>query len=190
MAESKEMRGGALLLLAVVAAGCASVVPSELAPVVNRSISGADLVRDPERYRGATVVVGGEILHVQNNPADTELEVLERPLTFEEPMLNEPSAGRFLVRAGGFLDPAVHEVGRRVTVVGTVAGAVVRKIGAADYRYPVLDNRRLKLWPFDAPWRGYGYPPYWHDPFWGPFWFYDPVWSPYWYWYRARPFGR
>jgi outer membrane lipoprotein len=182
------MKAGAVLVLALVVAGCASVVPSELATVVNRGITGGDLVRDPGRYRGETVLVGGEILYVQNNPDQTELEVLERPLTFEEPVLDKPSAGRFLVRAGGFLDPAVYEVGRRVTVVGTVAGSTERKIGAADYRYPVLDNRRLKLWPLETAGSYYGYPAYWYDPFWGPFGFYDPGWYP--YWYRSRRFAR
>src|SRR5437867_728094 len=144
------MKAGVPLLLVLLLTGCASVVPEDLAGTVNRQVSGADLMRDPERYRGQTVVLGGEILQVRNSGGEAEVEVLERPLSFEEPVLGDQSAGRFLIRHAGFLDPAVYAVGRRVTVVGTVVGQVERKMGDVGYRYPVVESRRLKLWPLET----------------------------------------
>lgn len=175
------------LLPALALAGCATIVPAELASRVDRSVSGADLIRAPEQYRGQTVVIGGEILHVQNMAGESEIEILERPLEYEEPLLTDHSAGRFLVRHKGFLDPAVYAVGRRVTVVGTVQGDVQRKIGDVDYRYPVLESHRLEIWPLETAASRYSrYPPYWYDPFWDPFWYGDPFWYRGPFWYRSR----
>ncbi len=174
------------LFLVHVLAGCASIVPPELAGQVNRRVTGADLLGDPERYSGQTVLAGGEILLVRNTPGQTELEILERPLRYEEPMLSDRSAGRFLIRQRGFLDPAVYAVGRRVTVVGTVTGVEQRKIGDVDYRYPVLESRRLKLWPLQMAY----YPNlfYRYDPVWGPCWYGEPFCDP--FWLRPHPLLR
>ena len=176
------------LALGLALAGCASIVPEELAGQVNRGVTGADLIRDPERYRGQTILVGGVILMVRNGPGASEVEILERPLEREEPAITDRSAGRFLIHSSEFLDPAVYAVGRRVTVVGTVVNAVERKIGDVDYRYPVVESRRLKLWPLETvASRYYPYPPYWYDPFWGPLRYRDPFWDPF---LRFRRFGR
>ena len=176
------------LVLGLVLAGCASIVPQELADQMNRGVTGADLIRDPERHHGRTILVGGVILMVRNSPGASEVEILERPLEREAPAITDRSAGRFLIHSSEFLDPAVYAVGRRVTVVGTVVNAVERKIGEADYRYPVVESRRLKLWPLEIAVSRYDpYPPCWYDPFWGPFWCRDPFWDPF---FRLRRFGR
>ena len=166
------------LLVVPALAGCASIVPPELVGQVDRQVTGADLLREPLRYVGRTILVGGEFLLVHNIPEQTELEILERPLRYEEPMVTDRSAGRFLIRQPGFLDPAVYAVGRRVTVVGTVTGVERRKIGEVEYQYPVLESRRLKLWPLQTAY--YPYPPSWYDPFWGPCWYGEPFCDPYW----------
>jgi outer membrane lipoprotein len=176
-------RLGLLLLAGVVLAGCSTLVPPDLRDRFNRRLKGPEILGEPGRYRGQVVMMGGEIIGVRNTPDATELELLERPLEDEEPMLSDRSAGRFLARQPGFLDPAVYEVGRRVTVVGIVADPVDRKIGEVDHRYAVLDARRIQLWPE----RYYGHrypPPYWAHPYWGfysywgyPYW-YDPFWAP------------
>lgn len=200
MSSGKSSRGGRpvgwrhdsraiwLWLLLPALGGCATLVPSELASVVNRSVSGADLIHDPDRHRGETIVVGGEILLVQSVAGESEVEVLERPLEFEEPVLTERSAGRFLIRHTGFLDPAEYSAGLRVTVVGRVAGAVERRLGDGDYRYPVVESKQLKLWPLEtAVTRRYPYPAYRYDPYWGPFWYRDPFWDPFWHRFRRFP---
>jgi outer membrane lipoprotein len=96
----------------------------------------------------------------------------------EMPMFTDQSAGRFLVRHREPLNPAVFTTGRRVTVVGTVADPLQRKVGDLDYRYAVLESQSLTLWPIEAASRYSGYPPYAYDPFWGPYWYHNP------YWYR------
>jgi outer membrane lipoprotein len=188
------MRRVWVLVLAVVVSGCATIVPPDLAGRLNRRLSAQELLSAPEQYAGQVVMIGGEILSVRNTPGGAELEILQRALELEEPMFTDRTAGRFLARHPGFLDPAVYEVGRRVTIVGVVAAPVERKIDEVDHRYAVIDAQKVQLWPAQTwPSRYYRYPPpYWADPYWYgyPYWWYGPYyphWDPYWYrWRRPR----
>jgi outer membrane lipoprotein len=167
------MRGG-ILLLALALGACAVTVPGARGPDVDRSVSARDLFAGPEGYRGRTIVVGGEVIAVRNAPGSTELEILERPLDGDEPRRTDDSGGRFLVRSREFLDPAIYG-GRRVTVIGTVLGESEGRIGEMPYRYPLLEARRVHLWPKLEARPAYYPPPYayWWDPWW-PYWpYYD-----------------
>src|SRR3989442_3932400 len=59
------------LLVVPALAGCASIVPPELVGQVDRQVTGADLLREPLRYVGRTILVRGEILLVHNIPQQT-----------------------------------------------------------------------------------------------------------------------
>jgi hypothetical protein len=52
----------------------------------------------------------------------------------------------FLVRFEGFLDPASYAVGKKITVLGEVAGKKVLPLKEMDYSYPVLLPREHYLW--------------------------------------------
>ena len=56
------------------------------------------------------------------------------------------SCGRFLVHFEGFLDPAIYAKGRRITVLGEVAGKRVLPLKEMEYSYPVLLPREHYLW--------------------------------------------
>lgn len=181
----------ATLVIAIALAGCASTFPKETLRDVNRSLSVAELRRAPEAYLNEKVMLGGEILATRPKVGETEIEVLSRPLGDDErPDRTDRSGGRFLIRTQEFLDPAVYANGRRITVVGRVAGAEERPINELPYRYPVISADQLRLWsreavsPYPYPryqfgfgfghgpffWR-YGRPyPYYYDPFYDPFW--------------------
>ncbi len=173
--------------LAVLLGGCASAFPKEVMRDVNTAITAEDLRRDPAAYQGARVIVGGEILSTQPRPGQTEIELLARRLDDgDAPEYSDRSAGRLLLRSPDFLDPAVYAPGRRVTVIGTVAGVEDRKVGELPYRYPVITVERIRLWPQDvvqqypySPFWGWPYGPYFYDPFYygprGPYW-------PGWWW--------
>ncbi|MGD8710609.1 MAG: Slp family lipoprotein, partial [Ectothiorhodospiraceae bacterium] len=78
-----------------------------------------------ERYTGTRVLWGGTIAGVENRADSTLLEVVARPLDAEgRPDRDAASQGRFLATVKGFLDPAVFEKKRSITVVGTVEGTV------------------------------------------------------------------
>jgi outer membrane lipoprotein len=53
----------------------------------------------------------------------------------------------------------VYARGRRLTVLGTVAGLEERRVGELPFAYPVISAERIKLWPVDTPWVGGEYPP-------------------------------
>jgi len=183
------MRRGWRLLLVIALSGCATIVPPELADRLARDVSGRDVIADPLKHRGAVVMMGGVILGVRSDQQMTEIELLERPLEDEEPVMTDRTAGRFLARQPGFLDPAAYGVGRRVTVVGTVADPVDRKLGEVEQRDVVIDAQRIHLWPertyvYRYPPPYWGYPYYWGYFYWGsPYW-YDPFWDPFWHRHR------
>jgi outer membrane lipoprotein len=150
----------ALVFVAVLVAGCAtSPFPEELASSADRSLTLRALRSDVTAHLGARVILGGEILATTPKPGETEIEVLSRPLRAGDvPERTDSTNGRFLVRTTEFLDPAVYAPGRRLTVLGTVAGLSELRVGDLPYAYPVVSADRIKLWPKDAPWVGGEYP--------------------------------
>ena len=115
---------------------------------------------NPQAHQGARVILGGEIVATTTKPSETEIEVLSRPLGGGDvPERSDRTDGRFLVRAREFLDPAVYARGRRLSVLGTIAGSVERRVGEVPYAYPVVTAEQIKLWPKEFPWLGGEYPP-------------------------------
>jgi outer membrane lipoprotein len=171
-----SMRRLLVLVVACVGlAGCASVFPKEMLRGVDRSLTLAVLRSDPERYRQARVVLAGEIIETRPRTGSTEIEVLSRPLgEGDAPQRTDHSDGRFLVLAPDFLDPAVYAPGRRVSVVGTVAGSEERTLGDQPYRYVMIRADQIYLWPRPVAGAAYPYPP-------APFPYYDRFGWPY-YW--------
>ncbi|MCE5265235.1 MAG: Slp family lipoprotein [Deltaproteobacteria bacterium] len=150
---------------------------------VKREVPFTDLLKDPDALKGETILLGGVIIETIPRSEDTLIVVRQTELDFrKEPENPDRSAGRFIVRHPGFLDPAIYARNREITVVGTIAGKEERPIGERRYAYPVIDARDLRLWEkrYDVP--------YYYDPWYGP-WYRDPFynpWSPYpW----RRPFG-
>lgn len=162
--------------LAVLLGGCASAFPREVMRTVDTAVTAGDLRRDPAPYKGARVIVGGEILSTQPKPGQTEIELLARRLRDDDsPEQSDRSPGRLLLRSPDFLDPAVYAPGRRITVIGTVSGEEERKVGELPYRYPVIAVERIRLWAQEMaqygsyyPWLGWPYGPYYDPYYFGP----------------------
>ncbi len=81
-----------------------------------------------------------------------------------------------------FLDPATLPYGTRITVTGDVTGSITLPLDEADYSYPVIDIKTLRVWsdmnelvPRMQPYYYYGPWPYW-GPYWGPYWYPWPYW--------------
>jgi outer membrane lipoprotein len=151
----------ALVLVAVFIAGCApSPFPEDLTRSVDRALTLRELRSDPTAHLGARIILGGEVLATTPKPGETEIEVLSRTLRAGDvPERGDSTAGRFLVRSPEFLDPAIYAPGRRLTVLGTVAGRSERRVGNLPYVYPVISAERVKLWPKETAWVGGEYPP-------------------------------
>ncbi len=170
-----------LLLMALLLTACAPFSKRVMSEV-NPTIPFADVLKDPDRYKGQTVLWGGVIIETTNREGETLIKVRQTNLDLEKSPINtDKSAGRFIVRYHGFLDPAIFDKGREITVVGTLSGKEEQALGEARYLYPVVDSKELRLWekrrevsPYD-PWFwgppydfGYPYPyPWWHrHPYW------------------------
>ncbi|MDD3581300.1 MAG: Slp family lipoprotein [Desulfobacca sp.] len=174
-------RGGLIIiglgLLLGLIAGCAPVFSPAVLQQVNRELSYDLVATDPEAYRGQTVLWGGVIEKTTPKEGNTELEIVQKNLGRQHrPKDGDTSLGRFLVNYFGFLDPAIYQEGRKITVIGEVQGLEVRKLGESDYRYPVVDAVNLHLWPKPMPLERYPY--YWGPPYpyyyWGPYYWGRP----------------
>jgi outer membrane lipoprotein len=132
-----------------VSLGCASGVSQQSRSQITYQGSFAELQKAPDEYRGETVMLGGKVLRADASEATSEIAVLQLPLdTSNKPKDTDDSEGRFLIRSDKFLDPAIYEQGRPVTVVGRLAGKQARSIGGFEYVYPVVEAVELKAWPW------------------------------------------
>ncbi len=160
-----------ILLLLVLS--CAPF-PQEVMQEVRRAVEFSEAIKNPESFKGESVIWGGVIIETITRPGDTLLIVRQTELDFQkQPKNPDRSAGRFIVRYAGFLDPAIYSREREITVVGTIAGKEERPVGERLYTYPVVVARDLRLWEKRTE------PPYYYDP-----WYGGPYpWRPY-PWYR------
>ncbi len=172
-----------VLVASLFLVACASQVPKVIREAPESKLSLTEARSGPPAI-GARVRWGGTIAKVENQQNDTLIEIVERPLDGEgRPTGGDRSSGRFIAEIPGFVDPAVYENGREITVVGSLADPVTRKIGEYVYRFPVVDVNHHYLWPLRP---AVAYPPRYYDPFW-----YDP-----WYpwgpspWYPWHPYRR
>src|SRR5713101_8675449 len=167
----------ALLLLP----GCVSseLVPTEMESQVSRDIAFESIKAEPEKFKGRVVVLGGKVLSAKRLKDSTQIEVLQLPLDkADAPIMTLPqSKGRFLAYQEGFLDPATLPAGTAVSMIAEITGAKTLPLDEAEYTYPTLKIRTLKIWPEQRYMPGpyfyypyfYRYPyrpfyPYWWDP--------------------------
>jgi outer membrane lipoprotein len=158
------------------------VISKNLKEQADPALTFGDVIRNPEAFKGRTVVWGGEIIETTNEKdGDTVLEVFQRPLSWrDEPQETAASEGRFLVRVEKYLDPYVYRKGRKVTIAGEILGEETRSIGKMDYRYPLVLSKEIYLWPYY--YYPYYYYPYSYDP-------YPSYYGPWGYYYPWYPWG-
>lgn len=167
------------ILLSFLLAGCAHIISQEILKEVDKGISFEELSKDPESYKGKTVLLGGVIVKTENRNDGTRLEIYQTDLdSYGRPINTDQSQGRFLAMDERFLDSEIYSAGREVTIAGVVKGAEVMKLGEIDYHYPCLVIREIHLWKEVPRLR---YDPHYRYP-WYPFWGYP--WYPWYYPYR------
>jgi outer membrane lipoprotein len=142
------MKRSLFLLAVLLMTGC-STTPT----VFNTPIEGApdiaNVMQDQEeRYAGQRVRWGGEIIAVRNQPEETWIEVLQRPLMSSGRPQDKPSEGRFFIKLAGFVEPVDYSEGKSITAVGELSGFIAQKVGEFDYRYPVVSVEKAHhmLW--------------------------------------------
>ncbi|HSF66774.1 MAG TPA: Slp family lipoprotein [Nitrospiraceae bacterium] len=170
----------ATLSLLVALAGCASTQDAEK----GQALTFLQVKATPDSFRGQSAVFGGKVLTARRQKDSTRIEVLQLPLDQStRPGYDlTQSQGRFIALQQEFLDPATLPPGTRITVTGEIAGSVTLPLDETDYTYPVINIKRVQVWPVseDAAPR---IRPYYYmgpGPYWGPYW--SPYWRPWPYW--------
>jgi len=107
---------------------------------VDQTITIDRLRQRPGAFIGKNLLLGGEIIEIRNAADATDVMVLALRLDRSK----RPLTGTV---SGTFLDPAIYRPGRKITVAGTVVGEKSMPLGEITYRYPVIENRELYLWP-------------------------------------------
>lgn len=160
------------LIFLLLTSGCASVISQELRKQVAREITFKQVLEDPEAYKGRIVLWSGIIIGSKNLKEGTLIEVLQKPADSRgRPKDVDESDGRFLALYDGYLDVAIYNRGREVTVVGEIRGKRVLPLQEIEYAYPLITVKQTHLWRTEKKERVYPYP-YWHYPW----WWYHPYW--------------
>ncbi|MBI3804499.1 MAG: Slp family lipoprotein [Nitrospirae bacterium] len=137
-----------LFLVLWVAACGPKVIPKEFEEKIDKKLTFEEIQKNPDAYRGRSILIGGEIIETRNLKDKTEIEVLQKPLgSNRAPVPIDESNGRFILIHSSFLDPAVFRSGRRLTAVGTVQGGRDERFGEAERITPVLEDEHIHLWP-------------------------------------------
>ena len=152
----------ALLFLA----GCISseLVTQEMEAQISRDISFESIQKEPQKFKGLVVVLGGKVLSARRLKDSTQIEVLQLPLDRADgPILTLPgSKGRFLAYQEAFLDPATIPAGTIVSMIAEITGSKTQPLDEVEYTYPAVKIRTLKVWGEErylrpSPWPHYPY---------------------------------
>lgn len=139
---------GLLLGLALLT-GCASQQGC-LTPVGATGLTPESVVSIGQG-EGAVVTWGGVIAATRNLARETEIETIGYRLDrCGKPTTSGQPVGRFIARQSGFLEPSDYRAGRRITFTGRIAEVRDGQVGEASYRFPVLEDSVVRLWPDDA----------------------------------------
>jgi outer membrane lipoprotein len=152
VSRREEMKAKKLFLSLIVLLlmGCAAVISQDVMKDVDKDLPFQAVLRNPDNFKGKTILLGGKIIETTPSQGKTRVTVLQYPLGFgNRPSVDAGSEGRFIVEAPGFLDPVVYSAGRQVTVAGIVDGKQVHPLGEISYTYPIVANRELYLWSAD-----------------------------------------
>ena len=177
--EGKTMRSYLFALSGLFLSAC-SGLPSTIKDIPVEKVSVRKASQNPDRYKGTSVRWSGLIIEVDTQENYTLVQVLSYPINYyDRPELTKPSDGRFVIKSSEFLDPAIYERDREITVAGVLEGDVVRAVGNKTIQVPLLSAKAHYLWAAYYP-SGYGdYGDYGYGPYDGPHGYYGP--APY-YW--------
>lgn len=156
-----------LLLLASTLSACA-YNPSPVFDPPPGDLQLSEARTDVNNYLGTPVRWGGTIVNVETTENETAIEVAERELgRYGEPTRRRPSEGRFVATVSEALDPVTYDVGRDITVAGTLAGVSEGVLGRERQALPRVEVSEHRLWA--RPVRYRYYPRYrYYDPFYYP----------------------
>lgn len=142
------MKKVVVLVGAILLAGC-NAVPEKLAvPERVSLLPYSAAIKQSQNQLSQQARWGGKITAVENREESTVIDVLHYELSNSgKPQASDQSAGRFRIYMQGFLDPAIYEQGRMVTVLGKLAPHEQVLVGSHPLKHPVIYGQELHLWP-------------------------------------------
>lgn len=182
----KKLLIAALISLGL--SGCVSIPKSiEGNSTLLASQNYATIRGDLPAYLNKQVRLGGRVLNVINTNNETLFEIAVLPLDSNaRPDISGSYQGRIMVKAAKFIEPLTLK-DHLVTVLGTVTGSTVGKVGHASYDFITLQAIGYQVWRVRSEMVpvndfNYGIGPYW-DNTWNPaYGGYTPGWGG-WGWY-------
>lgn len=140
-------------LLAFGLIGCSSVPKSVDVEQTQPLVSYIEAQSLTQPSQGVMARWGGTIAAVRNLAEHTVIEVVHFELDSSAypNKGSDQSAGRFKAYVNGFLDSEIYKPGRSITILGTVSAPETDKIGEYTYRFPVLKQAKVHLWPEKTP---------------------------------------
>lgn len=135
---------------------------SSLPPVIKDArvtdITYDQASEDLDGYKNSLVRWGGVIVSVENNENSSLMRVMYYPLdNYDRPQLNEPSAGRFVIRSQEYLNPERYSVDREVTVLGVIDSDIGSTVGSNTRDWvPLIKSTAIHLWPINYRSNYYG----------------------------------
>jgi outer membrane lipoprotein len=154
------MRSHLIVVACLFLSACGGL-PSAVRNVPVKDVPVREASENPNLVAGTSVRWGGLIMNVDNEKNHTLVQVLSYPLNFYGlPEVTKPSQGRFVMKTSEFLDPAVYEKDRQITVAGVLQGDIEVEVGNKTILVPLLAAKAHHLWPVyqNVP-SGYGYGP-------------------------------
>lgn len=135
-----------IALSLMILAGCASY-PEQVRIADNVALTSYENAAQQNIDFG-TARWSGVIAEVSNKTNQTRLEVVYFPSgTNGRPHISDQTKGRFVAYIKGFLDPMVYQPGKSVTVLGELTRSEIGKVDEYEYRYPVIKDATVYLWP-------------------------------------------
>lgn len=150
-----------VLVLLLLVAGCAHVMSEAGLKSADRSVCFSEVKKNPEGLVGKVVLVGGVIAGTRSSGDVIMLEVVQLDLLNNGvPDEYSSSGGRFLAISSELIDPLIYTPGKFVTIIGEVKGKRIQKIDGADYPFPLIAVRELRLFRASEPFATYTGNPY------------------------------
>ena len=150
-----------LTLLTLALGGCAHVMSESGLKLADRSVPYVEVKNNPEKLAGKVILLGGIIAGTKSSGDVIMLEVAQLEL-FNNGVPDEfsPSGGRFLAVSSDLLDPVIYRPGKFVTIIGEIKGKKMQHLEGADYPYPLISVKEIRLFRASEPFATYPNNPY------------------------------
>jgi outer membrane lipoprotein len=174
------------LVLLILLSGCAHVISDDALLEADPALDMTRVRENPDKYIGATLLLGGLIVDKKLSREGITLEVLSYHLDrWGGVQRVDDMRNRFLARTDYVEEPGRFATGRYITMIGTLLGRKVRMLHGKEYVYPIFAIKEASVraplqprpvYPYYGDWywwspshRNHGFFPYRYDPFWYPY---------------------